>query len=303
MDRPKRHSRFLAPFLVAFACLFAFSPVASIALAQEDDNGVVGDFGVTIPKSRVPKELPNGPMLIGYWHLQFNEDGSYVAERLDLGPLVNGTWAVDGDTLTITDTDGRLACTNAGTTGDGTLDFATGTYTFERTDEGLTLTAQEDGCWLRTVLLGSLELTPFVGCPIPPAGLESALGATPVAEPPSEEIADADVEEQIDHFLAQLTACWLTGDANRFLPMLTDDYQGEFLSGGIEGEETASEQARALASAMGVPLTFERAGDVRQVRDNEVTCIVRTSLAGQESFSRFRFILMEDGSWRWDGPA
>jgi hypothetical protein len=210
---------------------------------------------------------------------------------------------VDGDTLTITDTEGRLACTNAGTTGDGTLDFATGTYTFERADSGLTLTTQEDGCWLRTVLLATLELAPFVPCPVPPAGVESALGATPEAEPPSAEIADADVEEQIDTFLAQLTSCWLTGDANRFLPLLTDDYQGEFLSGGIEGEETPSEQARALASAMGVPLVFERAGDIRQVRDGEVTCIVRTELAGQESFARFRFVLQEDGNWRWDGPA
>ncbi len=305
MDRMsnRSRSRHVARALMLFALFFALSPLMPVALAQDAEDGVAGDFGVTIPKSRVPKDLPNGPMLIGSWHLQFNADGSYQAERLDLGPLMIGAWEIDGDTLTITDVEGSLSCTQAGTTGDATLDFSTGTYTFERSEDGLTLTPQDDGCQMRTVLLSTFTLAPFVGCPVPAAGIESALGATPVAEPPSDEITGAPVEEQIDRFLQELTACWLTGDANRFLPMLTDDYQGEFLSGGIEGEASASEQARALASAMGVPLIFERAGDVRQVRDGEVTCIVRTKLAGQESFARFRFILQEDGNWRWDGPA
>jgi len=307
MDPMNRRSRPLARLLPILGLLLALatalSPLVQTALAQEDSTGVTGDFGVTIPNDRAPKGLPNSPMLIGSWHIAFNADGSYMAERLDLGPLINGTWEIDGDTLTITDVEGRLSCTEAGTTGDASLDFSTGTYTFERSESGLTLTPQEDGCQMRTVLLSTFELSPFTGCPIPPAGLESAIGATPIAEPPSPEVADAPVEEQIDHFLEQLTACWLTGDANRFLPMLTDDFQREFLSGGTEDVATASEQARALASAMGVPLIFERAGDVRQVRDGEVTCIVRTELAGQESFARFRFILQEDGNWRWDGPA
>lgn len=299
----------MAALLLALS--FATIPIfAGVGAAQERDQGIVGDFSVTITKDQALPAVANSPMVVAAWHIAFNEDGSYLAERIDIGPMVEGSYTVDGDTVTITDESGTLSCTQASTSGDATLDVAVGVYTFKRDDKGLTLTPQNDGCALRVILLSSKELGPYTPCPVPPAGLGDlatpmALGtpvvaeaATPITAP---QTSKGDVEAQIDELLASLTSCWLTGDVTRFLPLLTPKFQATFLGSGINTEKP-SQQQRALASAMGAPLIFERAGSVRQVRDGEATCIVKTSIAGQESFARFRFVQV-DGGWLWDGPA
>ena len=300
--------RFITGVLVL--CFVSIPLLTSAVSAQDSSDGIVGDYSVTISKDEALPSVANSPMLVAAWHIGFHEDGTYLAERIDIGPMVQGSYTVDCDTVTITDESGALSCTQPSTSGDATLDVAVGVYTFKRDDKGLTLTPQTDGCEMRVILLSSGELGPYTACPVAPAGLGAlatpmALGtpvvseaATPITDPQS---SSGDVEAQIDQLLASLTSCWLTGDVTRFLPLLTPEFQASFLSSGVEGEN-ASQQSRALASAMGAPLTFERAGDVRQVRDGEATCIVKTSLAGQESFARFKFVQV-DGGWLWAGPA
>jgi hypothetical protein len=299
----------LTTSLVAFAFILAPMLTATVS-AQHAGDGIVGDYSVTITKDAALPSVANSPMLVATWHIGFYQDGTYLAERIDIGPMVQGSYAVDGDTVTITDESGTLSCTQSSTSGDATLDVAVGVYTFKRDDKGLTLTPQTDGCALRVILLSSGELGPYTPCPVAPAGLGAlatpmtpgtpvvAEAATPITDPQS---SSGDVEAQIDQLLASLTSCWLTGDVSRFLPLLTPEFQASFLSSGVEGSNP-SQQSRALASAMGAPLTFERAGTVRQVRDGEATCIVKTSLAGQESFARFKFVRV-DGGWLWAGPA
>lgn len=284
--------------------------LSSVVSAQHAPNGIVGDFSVTISKDAALPSVANSPMVIAAWHIAFHENGSYLAERIDIGPMVQGSYTVDGDTVTITDESGTLSCTQPSTSGDASLDVAVGVYTFKRDNKGLTLTPQTDGCALRVILLSSFELGPYTPCPVAPAGLGAlatpmVLGspvasdsATPITAPLS---SSGDVDAQIDQLLESLTSCWLTGDVTRFLPLLTPEFQASFLNSGVEAENP-SQQSRALASAMGAPLTFERAGTVRQVRDGEATCIVKTSLAGQDSFARFKFVQV-DGGWLWAGPA
>ncbi len=291
-------------------CFVAIPMLSGVVSAQDTGDGIVGDYSVTITKDAALPSVANSSMLVAAWHIGFYQDGTYLAERIDIGTMVQGSYAVDGDTVTITDESGTLSCTQPGTSGDASLDVAVGVYTFKRDDKGLTLTPQNDGCALRVILLSSKELGPYTPCPVPPAGLGElatpmALGtpvvaeaATPITAP---QTSTGNVEAQIDELLASLTSCWLTGDVTRFLPLLTPKFQATFLGSGIETEKP-SQQQRALASAMGAPLVFERAGSVRQVRDGEATCIVKTSIAGQESFTRFRFV-QTDGGWLWDGPA
>ena len=301
-------TRFVTGLLVLG--LVSISFLSGAVSAQDSSDDIVGDYSVTITKDDALPSVANSPMLVAAWHIGFYQDGTYLAERIDIGPMVQGTYAVDGDTVTITDESGTLSCTQASTSGDATLDVAIGVYTFERDDEGLTLTPQTDGCAMRVILLSSSELGPYTPCPVAPAGLGAlatpmtpgtpvvADAATPITDPQS---SSGDVDAQIDQLLASLTSCWLTGDVSRFLPLLTPEFQASFLNTGVE-TENPSQQSRALASAMGAPLTFERAGDVREVREGEATCIVKTTLAGQESFARFKFVQV-DGGWLWAGPA
>jgi hypothetical protein len=303
-----RLMRFVTGVLVL--CFVSIPFLTGAVSAQDSGEGIVGDYSVTITKDAALPSVANSPMLVAAWHIGFHEDGTYLAERIDIGPMVQGSYTVDGDTVTITDESGTLSCTQPSTSGDATLDVAVGIYTFKRDDKGLTLTPQTDGCALRVILLSSSELGPYTACPVAPAGLGAlatpmtpgtpvvADAATPITDPQS---SSGDAEAQIDQLLASLTSCWLTGDVSRFLPLLTPEFQASFLSSGVEGKN-ASQQSRALASAMGAPLTFERAGTVRQVRDGEATCIVKTTLAGQESFARFKFVQV-DGGWLWAGPA
>ena len=301
-------TRFVTGLLVLG--LVSISFLSGAVSAQDSSDDIVGDYSVTITKDDALPSVANSPMLVAAWHIGFYQDGTYLAERIDIGPMVEGSYTVDGDTVTITDESGTLSCTQASTSGDATLDVAIGVYTFERDEEGLTLTPQTDGCAMRVILLSSSELGPYTPCPVAPAGLGAlatpmtpgtpvvADAATPITDPQS---SSGDVDAQIDQLLASLTSCWLTGDVSRFLPLLTPEFQASFLNTGVE-TENPSQQSRALASAMGAPLTFERAGDVREVREGEATCIVKTTLAGQESFARFKFVQV-DGGWLWAGPA
>ena len=123
--------------------------------------------------------------------------------------------------------------------------------------------------------------------------------ATPVSEGRNPGNSSTSVDGQIDSLLAQLTACWSTGDPTRFLPLLSDGFRESFI--GANDQETA-DMISSLQAAMQVPIVWERAGDVDETGNNSAEAVVRTTAADQEEFVRYLFVL-EDGIWKWDGSA
>jgi hypothetical protein len=282
-------------------------PQPAAAQAQADP---AGNYTVAFDAQSIPTDLANGAILAGRWRLGFETDGTYQAERLDLGVLVNGTWSVDGDTITITDQNGIASCTNAALESADEGDVSAGTYTWALTGGRLTLTPKEDGCALRRILLSQKELTTYVPCTtvVAPTGSEATpvgdgggvIGSLPpAANAPQGKSDKAEVEKAIDELLGQMTSCWATGDPERFLPLLSSNFRASFAGGTAQDQASAKNQ---LDLAMGVPITWERAGDVTLTDDTHASAVVRTTAADQEEFVRYNFVL-EDGHWLWDGQA
>jgi hypothetical protein len=292
---------------IALLALMAMSLMPRPGRAQDDTASIAGDYSVVIGRNDVPRDLPNGPSLIGRWRITFAKDGTFVLERQDVGPVVTGSYEVNGSQVIITDEGGLLACTVGP---DGETDVSSATYQWDLLGDRLTLFPVEDGCVTRRILLGTREFAPFVACltgaaPAPVATPEPAAesplsvlrGATPPTGPDG---AIRQIEEQIDALLAQMTACWATGDPTKFLPLLSSSFLPEFKASLGAADATEAEFIALMTQAMSVPFVFERAGDIDIEDDTHVSAIVRTQIGGSEDFSRFRFVF-EDGAWRWDG--
>lgn len=314
--------------------LFSLSVVVALAVAAvapgrwssaQEPSGLVGDYAVSIGSNDIPSDLASGSILVGRWHVAFQADGSYYAERLDLGRVVTGTYKVDGDTLTVTDDSGLVSCSNAAAATGDQGDVSTGTYAVTLQEGDLGLAPTEDGCRTRAVLFGTRDFGQFVACLTTAAGdaeaTPFAAQATPVSGPSSGEGqsnggglfdlltpkagnsesatpsagGSAEVDGEIDDLLAQMTACWQTQDADQFLPLLTADFQQAFLGAG-----SPEEQRSALELLMIQPLSWERAGDITLVGDDQATVVVRQSIAGDEQFVTYRFQLGDNG-WQWAG--
>jgi hypothetical protein len=304
------------PVLVMAGLLAWFAIPLTITGAQESD--LVGSYAVNIVKDDVPEDVAYGPTVIGQWQISFNADGTYSMTRADVGELVNGSYEVNGREVTLTDEGGLLSCADVAAANDQSGDVAAGVYEWKIEGDRLALTPKDDGCATRELILGTRELDHFVSCQT--SGGSEQAAASPEASPEASPVASGEsnlgtlavmqedatpspssasgVEQGIDDLLAQLTACWATGDPARFLPLLTDDYAQSLLNAG----QSQDDLIRDLATAMGVPVTYQRAGDVTIVDDTHATAIVRTSNGEQEQFVRFRFALV-DGEWKLDGPA
>jgi hypothetical protein len=276
-----------------------------------------GDYTIGINKDDVPKDLANGPSLIGQWRISFKADGTYQMDRLDVGVLVTGTFTVESKQVTITDTGGLMSCSNVDAATGDQGDVSTGTYEFTQSEKRLSLTPKDDGCASRKLILGTRELVQYVDC-LTPASSEVP-GATPVAGTPEPTLgllqpaAQATPESQqprgqpptgtgnldkaIDNVLDQMTACWATGDPSRFLPLLSKDYAAA-LRGQFPSEEEFTNNFQA---AMQSPIVFTRVGEVTSIDATHATANVRTE-NGQATTARFGFIL-EDGAWKWAGPV
>jgi len=313
-SRPAR-GRIAAFGFTTFLLLGLLLP-AQFSRAQELD--IVGDYSITLVRLQIPTDVANGSNLIGRWRISFLADGTYQSERLDLGVLVTGTYQASGDTLTIIDESGLLSCSNPTASTGEVTDVASAEYTYEMDSGNLKLTAISDGCALRRVLFTTSDFSTYVACTTAPIDLASnsvELGATPelddalsdliraeatpVSEGRNPGNSSSSVDGQIDSLLAQLTACWSTGDPTRFLPLLSDGFRGSFI--GANDQET-SDMLSSLQAAMQVPIVWERAGDVKKTGNNSAEAVVRTTAADQEEFVRYLFVL-EDGSWKWDGSA
>lgn len=321
----------------------AFSLAVAVTLAvgallpgrwssAQSPSELVGDYAVSISSGDIPEDLASGAVLVGRWHVAFRADGTYFAERNDIGTVVTGSYGVDGDALTVTDEAGLVSCSNAAAAVGDQGDVSTGTYTVTRDEDLLALTKTEDACRTRSILFGTRDFGLFVACltsaqagdASPVASPESA-EATPVADDelstgrdeqsgdggdlfdlltpkPDDSSSDSpsgetatEVDQEIDALLGQMTACWQTQEAEQFLPLLTDDFREAFLGAGTEEEQIAD-----LEQLMIQPLVWERAGDIELDGDDTATVVVRLSIAGSDQFLTYRFLLGGDG-WRWDG--
>ena len=322
---------------------FAFSLAVALALAvgallpgrwssAQSPSELVGDYAVSISSADIPEDLASGAVLVGRWHVAFRTDGTYDAERNDIGTVVTGSYEVDGDALTVTDEAGLVSCSNATAAVGDQGDVSTGPYSVARDEGVLALTKTEDGCRTRSILFGTRDFGLFVACltnapagDASPVASPGAAEATPVGDDelstgreerqsddgdlfdlltPKADDAAADspsgvdtteVDQEIDVLLGQMTACWQTQDAEQFLPLLTDEFQTAFLGGGTEEEQVAE-----LEQLMIQPLVWERAGDIELDGDDTATVVVRLSIAGSDQFLTYRFLLGDDG-WQWDG--
>lgn len=336
--RQARSSRFATRgagalgIILAIALLISASAGVQLALAQ-DDNSIVGEYGVAIVRADIPTDLPDGYNYVGKWIINFNEDGTYTARRQDVGLLVSGAWEASGDTVTITDESGLVSCTNptaATIPGD---DIVSGTYSWSRTGDDLQLIPQDDGCGGRVLLFSTHVLGPYVPCTVEPldiaeeaeaesgdvvpvgspeAAVEELLtpddpvsgtrgGSTGSTQPTPDESAAANgatpdaanVVSEIDDLLGQLTSCWSTGDPDLWLALLSTEFREALIASDVDFLIT-------IQAAMAVPIVWERAGDVEIDSPTTASAIVRTTVDQEQDFQRFLFVF-EDGQWRWDG--
>ena len=109
----------------------------------------------------------------------------------------------------------------------------------------------------------------------------------------ADEASLALVEEEIDELLLQMTACWATGEPERWLPLLSDGFRDSLIS-------TSDDFYETLQAAMASPIVWERAGDLDIDSDSEVSALVRSTVGQEDDFQRFSFVL-EDDEWRWNG--
>src|SRR5690606_32250355 len=146
----------------------------------------------------------------------------------------------------------------------------------------------DDGCGGRVILMSTRTLTPYVPCLAQPvddvivdaAGSPAAVEVNPVASPEAiveevltpddtsvatrggtsteggaEATAESDsssVAAEIDELLAQMTACWSTGDPELWLSLLTSDFRDALIGSDPDFLTT-------IQAAMTVPIVWERA--------------------------------------------
>jgi hypothetical protein len=313
-----------------------FSVIASVALVatligtvfvfnqvRAQDDSPVGQWSVALARTDIPVDIASSMSYIGRWRLGIEEDGTFQAERTDVGIVIEGAWTVDGDQITFIDESGLLSCGNAAAAPIIDDDMATGTYTWTRSGKTLTFTQVDDACPGRVILLTTFAFNTYVACATEPLTTAELLGspvASPVAEAtvaplpiedpaspsafgsPSavEDVASASpqplsasFETEIDDLLGQLTACWASREPERWLPLLSDEFRDALITSDPNFLET-------LTISMTSPIVWERAGELTIVAPNQITAPVKSTVGTEQDFQTFIFIF-EDGQWKWNG--
>jgi hypothetical protein len=286
-----RRQRDLTLWLTTIALLLWLLRPMAIA-GQSVSQPLQGEFAVTIATDDIPQDMIDGATLVGRWRISFNADGSYTRARQDVGTLASGRFQIDGNRLSLTDESGLLACGLA-TGGDPGA-----TYEWEISDDRLRLAAIDEPCAERRLLLTTRTLAFFVSCPgaTPVATPIASPPTTPLASPAATPIAAVTTPDAaIDQLLARMSACWATSDPDRFLPLLSADYQASLLSNGADG-------LRQLLLAMSAPIVWDRVGDVEPIDVAHAVATVRQTSGDEIDYVRYRFSLAGD-AWRWDGFA
>jgi hypothetical protein len=312
-----------------FAAIAAVALVATLigtivvfdrARAQEESP--VGQWSVALGRTDIPVDIASSMSYVGRWRLGIEADGTYQAERTDVGIVVEGTWTVDGNQITFTDDSGLLSCGNAAASPIIDQDMATGTYLWARSDNTLTFTQVDDACPGRIILLTTFSFNTYVACTTPPMSTAELLGtpiagpivdapdASPTDEPASPPVSGSPVaieetatgspaplsqtfETEIDNLLGQLTACWASRDPERWLPLLSDEFREALLTSDPNFFET-------LSISMSSPIVWERAGELTILAPNQISAPVKSTVGTEQDFQTFIFIF-EDGQWKWNG--
>ncbi len=312
MQRPNERARL--PF-VAAALLLIITIVASTFVfgqVRAQDDTPVGEWAVALGRTDVPDDIASSFSYVGRWRVGISADGTYQAERMDVGSVVvSGSWTADGDQITFTDEDGILACSNAAAAPIIDGDLSSGTYRWNRSGKTLTLTRVDDACPGRVILLSTFSFTTFVACTTPPMTTAALLGTPvpgPVAEAPtvaaspetipdagtaSPETARLDFASEIDDVLGQLTACWASREPERWLPLLSSEFRQALIQSDPNFLET-------LTISMSSPIVWERSGDISLEAPNRLSTVVKSTVGTEEDFQRFTFVF-EDGQWKWNG--
>ena len=332
MQRPNQRSRLLG---LAAVLLIVASVAGSFVLygpVRAQDDSPVGEWSVAITRTDVPVDIASSFSYVGRWRLGIDADGTYQAERLDVGAtVITGSWTVDGDQITFTDEDGLLSCSNGAAAPIIDDDIDTGTYSWARSGKTLTLTRVDDACPGRVILLTTFSFSTFVACSTEPISMAELLGtpvASPIAEAPSvpaspesvtavlttdaspaaigsaesvpelastasPEAASVGFAQEIDDLLAQLTACWASREPERWLPLLSDEFRDALIQSDPNFLET-------LTISMSSPIVWERSGDITIEAPNQISCIVKSTVGTEEDYQKFVFVF-EDGQWKWNG--
>jgi hypothetical protein len=264
--------------------LWAVLPL--VAAGQEPNVPLQGEFAVTIAAEDVPPELIEGASLIGRWHITFHADGAYQLGRQDVGPVVSGQFETGGNRLTLLGETGVLACPP------DEDDDALATYEWEIADGQLRLVAIDESCDRRRLLFTTRTLSSFAACPSQtPASAAQASGTPVVASPEPQSAPDT----AIDLLLRQMSDCWATRQPDRFLQLLSRDFQA---SQRPDGDDAV----RRFTLAMGAPLSWHLAGEVEMADATHAMASVRQIAGDDIDVLRYNFVF-EDGAWRWDGTA
>ena len=274
---------------------FVLPPAVS---GQDSQETLQGDFAVTIASEDVPPDLIDGSSLIGRWQVTFAADGTYRLGRQDVGALVTGQFATDGDRLTLRAETGVLACV-AEYEGE-----AAATYTWEVTGDRLQLIAVEEPCARRRLLLTTRTLSTFAACPAlqredpdSSAGTPTVGAGSPERGNPVQSVNDgqASPETEIDDVLRQMSDCWATREPDRFLQLLSREFrEAQF--------PTDEDGLRGFTLAMAAPIVWDRVSEVTLLDDSRATAIVRQTSGDNIDEIPYEFVF-EDGAWRWDGAV
>jgi hypothetical protein len=272
--------------LLGIAGLLLWLAPALPVAGQDAVAPLQGAFAVTIAAEDVPPELIDGASLIGRWQVTFNADGTYLLDRQDVGPVATGQFATDGDQVTLHAETGVLACASG-------EDDEAATYRWDMTEERLLLTAIEEPCARRRLLLTTRTLFLFAACPsdvieraTPAAATHTGDRSAPAPAPP---------DPAIDTLLRQMSDCWATRDPDRFLSLLSRDFRAT-------QQPEDDDDVRRFTLRMGAPLVWERTSDVEVVDATHATASVRQLSGDNVDVLRYDFVY-EDGAWRWDGTS
>lgn len=302
---------------------FALSVMPATPTMAQISDTIVGEYTVGIARDDIPVDQPDGFSYIGRWRIAFNTDGTYFAERLDIGRVVEGNYQVSGSHLTVTDESGLLSCSSPMASAIDAGDISVGEYEWTRAGDELNLVMTDDGCRGRVLLFSTRSMETFVPCattqemidelnaevpavgtPIP-ASPESGSVLPDLTPPatldptsrvdPVEATNLAQIESDIDSLVLQLSACWATQDPDMWLPLLSSEFRAALLAADPEFEST-------ILAAMGSPIEWERAGDIQINSPTSVSTILKTTTGPEEDFARSSFVL-EGGRWRWNGAG
>ncbi len=323
MHRPMIRVRLFAAIASVALVATLVGSVIAFGQVRAQDDSPVGQWSVALARTDMPVDIASSMSYIGRWRLGIEADGTYQAERTDVGTVIEGTWTADGDQITFTDESGILSCSNPAAAPIVDEDINSGTYTWARSGKTLTFTQVDDACPGRIILLTTFSFTSYVACSTQPLSTGELLG-TPLASPVADETVapspapdsasplavgspaalddeataspeplNQTFETEIDDLLAQLTACWASREPERWLPLLSDEFRDALITSDPNFLET-------LSISMSSPILWERAGEISIVTPNQITAPVKSTVGTEQDFQNFIFIF-EDGQWKWNG--